>query len=128
MPDILVIDDDRRVRDAMAELLRIAGHRVDTAASGEDGLSLFAGRRYDVVVTDVRMPGIDGWEAARAVRRSRPDVGVVVISGVIGTGEPVPDVADLGDITLLAKPSRLEDVEAAIERAVLAAATRARAA
>jgi CheY-like chemotaxis protein len=114
---ILVIDDDWRVRAALADILRAIGHRVDVAASGEDGLLRFTERRYDVVLTDVMMPGIDGWEVARAVRHARPDVGVVLLSGTLSEGECAPAHHGVGAATLLAKPVTLDALQAAVERA-----------
>jgi CheY-like chemotaxis protein len=120
---ILVIDDDWRVRAALADTLRAAGHRVDVAASGEDGLLRFAERRYDVVLTDVMMPGIDGWEVARVVRHARPDVGVVLLSGMLSEGESAPAEHGVGAATLLAKPVTLDALQTAVERAVRHPAT-----
>ena len=116
---ILVIDDDWRVRAALADILRAVGHRVDVAANGEDGLLRFAERRYDVVLTDVMMPGIDGWEVARVVRHARPDVGVVLLSGMLSEGESPPAEHGVGAATLLAKPVTLDALQTAVERAVV---------
>lgn len=74
-------------------------------------------RRYDVVLTDVMMPGTDGWEVARAVRRVRPDVGIVVLSGTLSAGEPPADDDCLGRVTLLAKPVTLGELQDAVEQA-----------
>lgn len=65
---ILVIDDDPLVRRSLTVLLEKAGYRVDTAADGMQGLDKLPGGHFDLVVTDVRMPGMDGFAVIRAIR------------------------------------------------------------
>ncbi len=83
--DVLVIDDDRLVRDVLADLLACAGYRVTVAPDGDAGLRLFSRGHHRFVVTDLNMPGCNGWEVARAVTHASRDVTVIVMSASFDT-------------------------------------------
>lgn len=70
-PRILVIDDDVEILEMITLLLRGEGWQVDTAASGEEGLYRIGERDYDLVLLDINMPGMDGWEVLRVLREDR---------------------------------------------------------
>jgi len=83
-PHVLLIDDNRDGLLVRRTLLEEAGYRVSPAASGEQGLKLYASSAFDLVVTDFRMPGgIDGVEVIRQIRTSDPNARVVLISKVV---------------------------------------------
>jgi CheY-like chemotaxis protein len=120
---VLVIDDDITVRRMLGELLANLGFSPDLAPDGLEGLARFVGGQYDAVVTDVRMPGVSGWQVASTVRRLRPEVGVVVISGSItGLLPPEEEVLRSGNLVVLAKPFGLPELQAAL-RQVLASSS-----
>jgi len=77
---ILIVDDEPNMLRTLADILRDEGFEVTTAASGEEAVELCAGNDYGVVLMDVRMPGIDGMEAFRRIRRSKRSVPVVLMS------------------------------------------------
>src|SRR5689334_17921297 len=82
MATILVVDDDLDVLDTVTSIIRTAGHKVAKAASGEDALTfLDSDFPLDLLVTDIVMPGLDGYSLARLVRSRRPDVRILYISG-----------------------------------------------
>ncbi|MFD8791669.1 response regulator, partial [Streptomyces vinaceus] len=70
MPFLLLIEDDDAIRTALELSLSRQGHRVATAATGEDGLKLLREQRPDLIVLDVMLPGIDGFEVCRRIRRT----------------------------------------------------------
>ncbi|MCA9154303.1 MAG: response regulator, partial [Planctomycetales bacterium] len=78
---ILYIDDDERVRPSMAALLGSLGQRVDLAESGPCGLDLFQKRKYDLVITDLGMPGMDGRRVTHAIKQLKPETPVFLVSG-----------------------------------------------
>jgi signal transduction histidine kinase/CheY-like chemotaxis protein len=87
---ILVAEDERDVRDLLCEILRAEGHEVHTAASGVEALELFRASDFDAVFTDIGMPGMSGWELARAVREADGSVPLAVITGwgdAVGSNE-----------------------------------------
>ena len=81
MANILVIDDDPSVRRVLVDILSGEGHNVSLASHGEEGASLLKGGEYDLVFTDLGMPGLSGWEIINAVGEHREDVQVVVMTG-----------------------------------------------
>jgi CheY-like chemotaxis protein len=85
---ILLIDDDPTVREALSSLLRAMGHTVTEAAGGAAGLAMLAATPADLVLTDLGMPEITGWEVARAVKAARPALPVILLTG---WGEQVED-------------------------------------
>jgi signal transduction histidine kinase/ActR/RegA family two-component response regulator len=78
---ILVVDDEEGIRVSLYAALQREGHFVAVAASGEEGLRLFGISKFDVVLTDLGMPGMSGWQVAQAVKRLRPRTPVVLITG-----------------------------------------------
>jgi len=98
---VLVIDDNASVRTCVAECLRLAGHTVTEAARGDAGLRAFAAAAVDLVVTDLDMPGLTGWEVARAVRSRRPTVPVVLMTGNSDAAEAAPELRALVQAILL---------------------------
>src|SRR3989441_8991843 len=80
---VLLVDDDLALLQALPEALRLrmGGVKVDTADSAAAALNLIAARDYDAIVTDIKMPGIDGLELLAEIRTQRPDTPTVMITG-----------------------------------------------
>ena len=78
---ILLVDDEIRFRSTMAKRLKARGNDVETAGSGEEAVVAVHNKDYDVVVMDVRMPGIGGIEATAAIKKIKPDVEVILLTG-----------------------------------------------
>jgi len=85
-PRILLVDDNTVVRDMLVDLVASLGYRADAAAGGEEALKLFDRGHYSVVLTDLLMPGMSGWDVLAAVRQRDANVPVIII-----TGSPVVD-------------------------------------
>jgi CheY-like chemotaxis protein len=81
--NILLVDDNKDGLLVRRSLLEEMGYSVQIAANGEEGLKLFEGRSFDVVVTDFRMPRMDGVELIRRMRKVNPNVRVILLSGFI---------------------------------------------
>jgi CheY-like chemotaxis protein len=81
---ILVVDDEPLVADTLSLLLMIDKHRVDVARDGETALARYKSSRYDLVITDLMMPGIDGLELARLIRAQVPQQRIILVSGHLG--------------------------------------------
>ena len=115
---ILVIDDEPEVRMMLADLLTDDGHHVIEAASGAEGLQHLENQRpVDVVLSDLGMPGMTGWEVARAVKARRADLPVVLITGWGETPEQSPDDRGSADL-VLAKPVTSLSLRSALARVV----------
>jgi CheY-like chemotaxis protein len=94
---ILLIDDERSVRETVGQLLRRDDHIVVEANNGAEALSLFARHQFDVIVTDCRMPFVEGNELAARIRQIAPDQPILMITGYgarPGRGNPVDAVLD----------------------------------
>lgn len=81
MPKILVIDDDPQIRTLFKQVLSEDGMEVEDAACGKDGIALFAKGSFELVITDLFMPDIDGLTVISELRRDHPDVKIIGISG-----------------------------------------------
>lgn len=81
MVDVLIIDDDHQMRSLLREALLIAGIEVETAADGAEAMHLFNSRPFKVVVTDIVMPDMDGFEVIFALRKVQPNAKIIAISG-----------------------------------------------
>jgi DNA-binding response OmpR family regulator len=88
MSRVLVVDDDTDIRELVGELLKRAGHHVIEATDGESGLKLFYAERPDLVVLDVSMPGLDGWQVLERIREMS-DVPVLMLTARAGELEKV---------------------------------------
>ena len=107
---VLVIDDDAVVGRSFERVLTEKGYDVDTALSGEEGLKDMDMREYDVVFTDIKMPGIDGIEVAERIKAKCPWTPVVVITG-FGTEENEARASVLGVNGFVRKPLTPEMIE-----------------
>jgi CheY-like chemotaxis protein len=110
-----VIDDELVVRSTIVDLLRASGHTVTEAADGAAGLLLLPETPVDLVITDLGMPEVTGWDVARAVKARTPRLPVILLTGwgdqaAAGAG----DEKRLVD-NIVAKPFRLEDLLRAID-------------
>ena len=87
---LLVVDDEAAVRELLRDILEAEGYQVSVACGGREALELFEAERFDGVFTDIGMPGMNGWELARAVRELSPTMPLAVITGwgdVVGSDE-----------------------------------------
>ena len=104
---ILVVDDEQSMRVTLAAILRDEGYEVTTASTGEEALELCSKENFRVVLMDVRMPGIDGVEAFRKIRRHQEGVRVILMSAY-GMDALRDAALDEGAIAFLAKPLDVE--------------------
>jgi DNA-binding NtrC family response regulator len=109
-PQVLVIDDDAVVGRSFDRVLSQKGYEVSTALNGEDGLKDIENTEYDVVFTDIKMPGIDGIEVAERIKARCPWTPVVVITGY-GTTENEAKASVLGVSGFIRKPLTPEIIE-----------------
>lgn len=86
---ILVVDDQQDIRDMTALVLSGAGYRVDTVDSGESALSALEQDRFDLVLLDINMPGIDGWHVLELLLEQDPSLPVVMVSGYVRHDEAI---------------------------------------
>jgi CheY-like chemotaxis protein len=109
---ILLIDDQPGVRQSCSQLLGIDGHTVEEASSGLEALALFATGRFDLVVTDFSMPGINGAELGWILKELVPSQRVLMITGFANALEGSEDSVD----GILPKPFSLDELRQAISQ------------
>lgn len=117
MAAILVVDDEEPIRFALRQLLESAGHAVEEAEDGKKALGAAKLRDFDLVITDILMPGKDGIEAIMELKKARPRLPVIAISGGGQVGaRTYLEMADAfsADRTM-AKPIRARDILAAVD-------------
>ncbi|HJT27620.1 MAG TPA: PAS domain S-box protein [Pyrinomonadaceae bacterium] len=100
---ILVVDDEEPVRETLAEMLVAVRHRVELAGSGPEAVEKLRAGDFDFVFTDLAMPEMDGWETARLIRKSWPNMRIVLVTGYGPTTPPPSGEEDLVD-AIIGKP------------------------
>jgi excisionase family DNA binding protein len=114
---VLVVDDDRAVREMIAQALRMADYTADVAADGPSAIEQLQAQSYDLLITDLKMPGMDGLTVIRAARRRSPDMPVVIVTGY-STEASAIEAINLGVSGYLTKPFRLPRILAVAARAL----------
>ncbi|MCL6621647.1 MAG: response regulator [Syntrophobacterales bacterium] len=113
---VLVVDDEARFRTTLSKMLRARGVAAQAVGSGEECLEELAARPYDVVLLDIRMPGLGGMETLRLIKERHPEVEVVMLSGHANLDTAI-ELLKLGAYDYLLKPCPLDEVLLKIENA-----------
>lgn len=113
-PNVLLVDDEAIVRDSMSEWLRGSHYNVDCAASGKEALDIIQHKKFDVAVVDLKMPGMDGIELMRRVKKNSPWLRVIIITAY-SSAENFKEAMKSGANDYLSKPFTPEKLEEAIE-------------
>ncbi len=116
-PRCLVVDDEPRLRQVLVRLMRMDGFQCDEAASGTEALELLARQRVLLILSDLRMPGMDGIELLREVRARYPDIAVIMITAVADV-EVAVGCLGMGAMDYLTKPFHLDEVRARVGQAL----------
>jgi DNA-binding NtrC family response regulator len=113
--DCLLVDDDPLIRLCVKTMVVAAGHRVTSAGDGDAAIDILSSHRFDVVISDVRMPNLDGWGLIEHVRRSAPDTDVILMTAYA----TVPDAMRAfmrGACEYLRKPLDAEELTAHLQQ------------
>ncbi len=112
---VLAVDDEEPVLQVLGDLLRLLGQEVEVALGGAEGLERYAPGRFDVVFTDLGMPGVNGWDLALAVKERSPELPIVIVTG---WGAQLENQAlhMRGADYVIPKPFSLEDVRDVLEQ------------
>lgn len=114
---ILVVDDEKNIRQGLAAALQMDGHEVEVAADGDEGWKRFQRGDIDLVITDLRMPGMGGEELLKRIGSESPGVPVIVLTGH-GTVETAVDAMRNGAYDFLTKPVNLDRLSLLVKRAL----------
>jgi two-component system alkaline phosphatase synthesis response regulator PhoP len=113
--NILVVDDEGAIRYSISKTLQRVGYQVSAAASGEEALEMMEEQIFDVVLTDIRMPGLTGVELLGKIKEKAPDAIVILMTGYASLGTAVESLR-LGAHDYLIKPSSSQDIRQSVSR------------
>jgi excisionase family DNA binding protein len=116
-PRVLVVDDEAAIRDLLSKTLALAEYDVDLAPDGRTALERLRIIPYDLLITDLKMPGVDGLSVIREARRLKADLPVIIITGFSSEASAI-DAVNLGVAGYLTKPFRVPRVLAAAAKAL----------
>ena len=116
-PRVLVVDDEASIRDLLAKTLALAEYDVDVAADGRSALERMRLYPYDLLIADLRMPGMDGLTVIREAKRYKADLPVIIITG-FSTESSAIEAINLGVSGYLTKPFRVPEVLKQAEKAL----------
>ena len=120
---VLIIDDEPLMRLSMVDALSAVGYEVRDASMGDEGIGLLHERRFDLVVTDLRMPGSDGLQVVQACKDSSSDTEVIVITAYGSVGTAV-QAMKLGAFDYITKPFSMDELLLTVDRATKVVALR----
>lgn len=112
---VLIIDDEKNIRLTLNQCLETVDYEVDTAVDGEHGLSKYKENKYDIVLLDMKMPGIDGMEVLRRIKAQEPMQNVIMITAH-GTIETAVEAMKLGAIDYIRKPFTPDEIRSILKR------------
>jgi DNA-binding response OmpR family regulator len=114
---VLVVDDEGAIRYSVSKTLQRIGYQVDEASSGEEALDMIGKSEYEVILTDIRMPGLTGVELLKRIKDISPDGIVILMTGYASLGTAVESLR-LGAHDYLIKPSSSQDIRQSVARGV----------
>jgi two-component system response regulator AtoC len=117
MYSVLIVEDHDRLREQLGQFYEQEGFRVTTAACGEDGIEKLSQEKFALVVSDVKMPGIDGFQLARHVREKYPDTDVILITA-FGNIKQAVEAMKLGASDYITKPFQPEAIRLVSEKLI----------
>lgn len=121
MSRILIVEDTRLMRDSLVDVLTASGHEVTTAENGQEAVDMIAeGAAFDIIITDIIMPEMDGIQAILEIQTMQPDARIIAISGGSARMEKAQGLetaARLGAVAVLEKPFEVDALLAAVDKA-----------
>jgi len=111
---VLVVEDEPVLCEQLRAILSIDHHQVRVCTGGPEGLEALRTDDYDLVITDLGMPDVDGWEIARAAKERRPATHVALVTGWAGEVADRTDLAERGVDTVISKPYRIQTIRDAV--------------
>lgn len=107
---ILIVDDEEGLREGLSKLLKTEGYAVLSAESGEQALKILQHAHIDLVLTDMRMPEMDGIELLKKIREQHPGIGVIILTGY-GQIESYIEAMNFGAIEYVSKPFKVNELK-----------------
>ncbi|MBI5875444.1 MAG: sigma-54-dependent Fis family transcriptional regulator, partial [Deltaproteobacteria bacterium] len=115
--NILIVDDEKSIRDFLEIMLKKEGYRVSSASGGEEAMKLFNNSSYDLVISDVRMKGMSGVELLKNIKETSPDTIVLMVTAYASVDTAI-DAMKAGAYDYLTKPFKIDEVKHIIKNAL----------
>ncbi|MDD5766368.1 MAG: response regulator [Candidatus Marinimicrobia bacterium] len=114
---ILIVDDEKNIRLTLSQSLEVLKAEVDTAVNGEEALAKLKEKDFNLILLDLKMPGIDGIEVLRQIREIRPDIRVIIITAH-GTIDSAVETIKLGAVDFIQKPFAPNEIRELVSRVI----------
>ena len=114
-PVILVVDDEEGLREGLSGLLEDEGYRVLCASTGEQAFEIVRQTHVDLVLTDMKMPGMNGIELLKKVRAIRQEIGVIILTG-FGEIESYIEAMNFGAMEYVSKPFKVNELKFSVQK------------
>jgi len=115
MPEkLLIVDDEKRVRESMVRLLRRKGYNAEVAESGTEALEKIRSESFDLLVVDIKMPGMDGLEMLRRAKKINPEIMAIILTAY-GTPDREIEARRLGVLEFVRKPMTIDNLAKVID-------------
>ena len=112
---ILVVDDEENAREGLSKILSKEGYSVETAANGKEAIDIIKDQSLDLVITDMRMPMMDGFEVLREIKKLNETIGVIMVTAY-GEVESYLEAINLGAFEYINKPVRVNELKRVITK------------
>ncbi len=112
---ILVVDDEENAREGLSKILSKEGYLVETAADGKEAIDIAKRQSFDLVITDMKMPLMDGFEVLREIKKMDDEMGVIMITAY-GEVESYLEAMNLGAFEYINKPVRVNELKRVITK------------
>jgi DNA-binding NtrC family response regulator len=112
----LVVDDDKRLRSVLKGLLSEEGHQVTTCKNGSEAIATCLAEKFDLIITDLKMPGADGLDVLRKAKKKHPDILVIIVTGFASLETAIQAIRE-GAYDYITKPFKLEEFKILIKNA-----------
>ncbi|MBD3169288.1 MAG: response regulator [candidate division Zixibacteria bacterium] len=116
--EILVVDDELEMRNLLDKILKRDGYKVTLAENGQTALQCLKDKKFDIVISDIKMPEMNGFELLKSIKEEKPDVGVIMMTG-FGDAFTVKDAMILGADEYITKPFKAHEISLILERTCL---------
>lgn len=113
---ILVVDDEEMMRNLLEKVLTREGYQIDTAGNGEEALEALKKHTYHIIISDMKMPKMNGLELLKIVKSEYPHIGVIIMTAY-GDTYTVKDALLLGADEYITKPFKSHEISLIVERA-----------
>lgn len=121
--NILIVDDEESIRETVFRMVEALGHNVEVASNGSAALTLLDTKSLDIVISDIRMPGMDGLSLIKEIKERFPNTDIITMTGY-GSSYSYTNVIKAGASDFIAKPFGLDEIEAKLNRLIRERTTR----